>query len=249
MKKYLVLFAVIFPLALYANTIDSDSKFKRNIKGYPIEAVVEQWGQPNYSRDKRGDKTLYVWKSCYETGIINSYCQYGHCQSWRETKCCYQRITVDDRNIMQDYQDSGDNGARCFSSLDYGRIQQYQKRYDTMYGKLGFMAVAPRSKEVEQIVFSTNVDEAVVKRENTEDCKGRCIKTVDFKNMCVAVARPNTSTKNINEYFIAKDKNSETAVQKAAQQCNKKFAKQGGCCILTWDAIDGTSSSTVCAMP
>lgn len=248
MKKYALFLLAILPFAAYSGTIDSESKFKRNIKGYPIEAVIEQWGQPNIA-DKKRNKTQYIWKSCYETGIINTQCHYGSCQSWRDTKCCYQGITVDNRGIMQDYSDRGDDGAMCYSSLDYDRIHRYQKRHDTMYGKIGFVATAPKSDTVQHVVFSTNVDNATVQRENSEDCGGKCIKTVEFKNTCVAVARPNTGTRHIKEYFVVKDTNEANAVQKAKQQCDKKFAKQGGCLIVTWDSAAAKNSPAICAIP
>ncbi|MDO4251140.1 MAG: DUF4189 domain-containing protein [Moraxella sp.] len=250
MKKYVSLFLLLVPVAMYAGTVDSASKFKKNLKGYPVQAVVEQWGEPNIAKEKRGDKMVYGWKSCYETGIIKNQCSYGSCDSWKEVKCCTQSVVVDSNNIIQDFNQGGDANARCYSHLDYGRIHQYQKTYDTMYGKIGLLGASANAKYAESMSGNTNVDKSIVDKIHEENCQGKCIKTIEFKNTCVAIARPNPSDKHISEYVVAKDKDINTAVNKALEQCNKKASKQGKSCIaLTWNDEGTLSSKAMCAIP
>lgn len=230
MRHILVLlFSAWMLLPAWAEDIHA-GKYERQLKGYPLQAVIDQWGQPYV-----GDKTLfsgnqnYYWRSCYDTGRVLTQCHYGSCVSQRETFCCRQTVSVDKNNIIQSYNhsDNAQGRARCYSSLNFTDIQKYAKNPENVYG---YYVV---SDEYITVMLELDKQVAEEKKRNQICNTSHCLKTFEFKNTCAAVAEPSVGFtgmpyRNVEIFFVKHD-DPEQAKREAVAKCTKKYGAQAGC--------------------
>ncbi|MDO4896639.1 MAG: hypothetical protein Q3971_04680 [Moraxella sp.] len=140
MNAYLIkitstLLVLVLPVMAQANRIDSSAVFNQNTKGYPIKAVIDQWGQPTNVQGR-----WYHWQECYNTDVVTSqYSGGGSWTSFRDQVCCVQKFKVKQGMIQKyDYgaflntasgkRNRSPVGSYCFHHLDYSKIHQNYRR-------------------------------------------------------------------------------------------------------------------------
>lgn len=225
----LTMMASVLALSAFANNHAS----KKGLQGYHISSLVEQWGHPNSQKGNR-----YHWKECTYTGYVISQCQYGNCRSYRETTCCGQHITTDKDGIITGYSESGK--GRCFNGINYRELSQHKRYAKDMYGVLG---IANTQNGGYTAPYSVQTDVKLARSQVQQDCGGKCLKTYEFHNSCIANAIPTGVANPANYYYVAVNKDLGKARQNALKQCEKAHG-QGACRLPTWD----TGKQGMCAL-
>lgn len=128
--------AIAIPSLVFAGTVDSSKGFKDNTKGYPIQAVIDQWGSPTNLRG-----SWHQWHRCQKVDSVSS--QYHGNGAWTSVQnqiCCVQSFKTDKQNLITNYRigaytktasgsfnrDVGD--SYCFANLNYPQIHQNYQR-------------------------------------------------------------------------------------------------------------------------
>ncbi len=133
----ILMMAIAAPSLALAKTVDSPKGFKANTKGYPIQAIIDQWGSPT---NMRGN--WHQWRSCHKIDDISS--QYHGNGAWKSVQnqiCCVQSFKTDKQGVINNYRigaytktasglfSRDVEDAYCFSDLNYHQIHQnYQKK-------------------------------------------------------------------------------------------------------------------------
>lgn len=135
--QVLTLFATVaIPSLAFAGIVDSPKGFRDNTKGYPIQAVIDQWGSPTNMRG-----SWHQWHNCQKTDSVSS--QYHGNGAWTSTQnqiCCVQSFKADRQNIITNYRigsyiktasglvNRDVEDSYCFSNLNYHQIHQNYQR-------------------------------------------------------------------------------------------------------------------------
>lgn len=232
-QYFIGLLSIVLTTQVWADSVDSDSVFRKQTQGYPIAGVIRQWGEPN-----KVSGNWYIWRDCAQTGVIITAkdSASGTYRSYPETLCCAQSFKVVD-GVIEGYKSSG--RGRCFSHLNYQTVQSYGKV--PVYGGVGLHI--DNAGQL-QFPWSVQADKETVRKHLQEDCGGRCTKVFEFHKTCLAVAYPQDKGKELNSYVSATHKDPSTAINQAKTRCEKAGQT---CKMLVWDSKVGNTA--LCALP
>ena len=234
MKRIIGVCTVLLTMVMvgaYAN----DYASKKGLKGYHISSLINHWGDPYSVKGRK-----YTWKDCTYTGYVITNCQYGNCRSHQETTCCYQILTTDKDGIITNYSERGQ--GYCFNPVNYNRLTQDKRYADKMYGTLGFVEGA---NGFASYTYSIDANKTSANNYVNNGCQGKCTKTIDFDNACVAIAVPKSTKqgqRKMSDLFYDVDKNGDKSLQKATKNCEKQHGKGQCQPLVAW----GDNSTHIC---
>lgn len=235
MKHLISTCVVLFMAVTFMGAHASDYASKKGLKGYHINSLISHWGSP-YA--VKGNK--YTWKDCTYTGYVITNCQYNNCRSHQEITCCYQILTTDKDGIITNYTERGQ--GYCFNPVNYSVLAQHKRYADKMYGTLGLFE---GSDGFARYTYSIQDSKTAADNYVNNGCQGKCTKTINFDNACVALVVPNSSRagqRRLSDLFYDVHKDGNKSLQNATKSCEKQHGK-GQCQPL---AAWGSDSTYIC---
>lgn len=221
-----------------------ENSWTKQLKGTHVQGVIDQWGQPASAKKQLFSSSInYSWKYCEKTGVIQTQCNYGNCQSWPEYSCCYQSFVTDKNGIIQKYKENASNKNSVCIDLDLqavtsNRVNMQNNAPRDFFGS--FYIVNRKTRDIHWAGGYT--DKNKLHAELSLDCDGQCVESFPFKNTCAAVA----DVGDTRNYYYASNPDPKVATATALQDCKNQHGENAGCHVLGF-TVNQVSRPYVCA--
>lgn len=221
-----------------------ENSWTKQLKGAHIQGVIDQWGQPNIAKKQLLSSNInYTWHYCEKTGVIQTQCNYGNCQSWAEKSCCNQSFVTDKNGIIKKYKENAGNKNYVCIDLNLQAVAKNRGNTKNDEPKDFFGSFYIINRQTRDMHSAGGyVDKNELHADLSSDCDGQCVESFPFKNTCAAVA----DVGNTRNYYYAANPDPDVATTMALQKCVNKHGKSAGCHVLNFTTKHG-SKPHMCA--